>query len=42
MRVTLRIKRFNPEKDQKPWWGDYVAEVEPDERLLDALYYVKS
>ncbi len=42
MRVTLRIQRFNPEKDQKPWWGDYVAEVEPDERLLDALYYVKS
>ena len=42
MRVTLRIKRFNPEKDEKPWWGDYVAEAEPDERLLDALYYVKS
>ena len=42
MHVTLRIKRFNPEKDQKPWWGDYVAEAEPDERLLDALYYVKS
>ena len=42
MRVTLRIKRFNPEKDQNPWWGEYVAEAEPDERLLDALYYVKS
>ena len=42
MRVTLRIKRFNPEKDEKPWWGDYEAEAEPDERLLDALYYVKS
>ena len=42
MRVTLRIHRFNPEKDQKPWWGEYAAEVEPDERLLDALYYVKS
>ena len=23
MQVTLRIKRFNPEKDKEPWWGEY-------------------
>jgi hypothetical protein len=24
MQVQLRIRRFNPEKDKKPWWGDYT------------------
>ena len=41
MQVTLRIKRFNPEKDQKPWWGEYRIDAEPTDRLLDALNYVK-
>jgi succinate dehydrogenase / fumarate reductase iron-sulfur subunit len=41
MKITLRIKRFNPEKDKKPWWGEYTAEVGPHDRLLDALNYVK-
>lgn len=41
MKVKLRIKRFNPEKDQKPWWGEYEVEAEPTDRLLDALNYVK-
>ena len=37
MRIRLRIKRFNPEKDEKPWWGEYDVEVEPSDQLLDAL-----
>ena len=41
MQVTLRIKRFNPEKDKQPWWGEYKIEAEPTDRLLDALNYVK-
>jgi succinate dehydrogenase / fumarate reductase iron-sulfur subunit len=41
MQVTLRIKRFNPEKDTKPWWGEYQVEAEPTDRLLDALNHVK-
>ncbi|MCS6845515.1 MAG: succinate dehydrogenase iron-sulfur subunit [Caldilineales bacterium] len=41
MRVTLRIKRFNPEKDEKPWWGEYEVDVEPNDQLLDALHKVK-
>ncbi len=41
MRYTLRIKRFNPEKDDKPWWGEYTVEAEPTDRVLDALHYVK-
>ena len=41
MKVTLRIKRFNPEQDQAFWWGEYEVEAEPTDRLLDALNYVK-
>ena len=41
MQVTLKIKRFNPEKDKEAWWGEYKIEAEPTDRLLDALNYVK-
>lgn len=41
MQVRLRIKRFNPERDEKPWWGEYTVEAEPTDRVLDALHYVK-
>jgi succinate dehydrogenase / fumarate reductase iron-sulfur subunit len=41
MKVHLKIKRFNPEKDQKAWWGEYDVEVEPTDRVLDALHQVK-
>lgn len=41
MKIHLRIKRFNPEKDKKPWWGEYDVEVEPTDRVLDALHQVK-
>jgi succinate dehydrogenase / fumarate reductase iron-sulfur subunit len=41
MKVTLKIKRFNPEKDKAPYWGEYQVEAEPTDRLLDALNYVK-
>ena len=41
MNVHLKIKRFNPEKDTKPWWGEYDVDVEPSDRLLDALHVVK-
>jgi succinate dehydrogenase / fumarate reductase, iron-sulfur subunit len=41
MNVTLRIQRFNPETDDKPHWEEYSLEVEPSDRLLDALHHVK-
>jgi succinate dehydrogenase iron-sulfur subunit len=41
MNVILKIQRFNPEKDQKPYWEEYRVEVEPADRLLDALNQVK-
>lgn len=41
MRVHLKIKRFNPEKDTRPYWGEYDVEAEPTDRVLDALHKVK-
>ncbi len=41
MKVTLKIKRYNPEQDQKAHWESYALEVEPTDRLLDALHQVK-
>jgi succinate dehydrogenase / fumarate reductase iron-sulfur subunit len=41
MKTTLRILRFNPEADQRPHWQEYEVEVEPTDRLLDALNLVK-
>lgn len=41
MQVTMRIRRYNPETDSKPWWGEYQVDVEPTDRVLDALHQVK-
>lgn len=41
MLVTLKILRFNPERDRRPWWGEYKVEAEPGERVLDLLHTVK-
>ena len=41
MRVQLKIQRFDPETQDKPVWGTYVADVDDNARVLDALHYVK-
>ncbi len=41
MEVTVRIKRYDPEKDGEPWWGEYKVEVDETDRVLDALHYIK-
>ncbi|MEJ7761197.1 MAG: succinate dehydrogenase iron-sulfur subunit [Thermomicrobiales bacterium] len=41
MNVTLRIKRYNPEQDVKPRFEEYQVEVEPTDRVLDALNQIK-
>ena len=41
MRVQLKIQRFDPETQDKPVWGNYVADVDDNARVLDALHYVK-
>jgi succinate dehydrogenase / fumarate reductase, iron-sulfur subunit len=39
--VILKIRRFNPERDTEPHWERYEVPVEPGDRLLDALHFVK-
>jgi len=42
MEITLRIRRFNPEKDKKPYWGTYVLkDCQPTNRVLELLHRVK-
>ena len=42
MQVNMRIRRFNPEKDTKPYWGEYtINDVNPNDSVLDALHRVK-
>lgn len=41
MNVTLRIRRYNPQSDSAPGFQDFEVCVEPTDRLLDALMFVK-
>ncbi|MFU8773157.1 MAG: 2Fe-2S iron-sulfur cluster-binding protein, partial [Anaerolineales bacterium] len=42
MQVTLRIYRYNPEKDEKPYYQNYTLEADPTDRVLDLLEYIKA
>ena len=39
--VLLKIRRFDPEKDQRPYWAEYRVKVEAHDRLLDGLNTIK-
>src|SRR5262249_4223513 len=41
MNILLRIKRFDPDRDKKPYWSEFRVEADPIERLLDALNTIK-
>lgn len=42
MQAALRIRRFNPEKDTDPWWGEYTLDdVNKTDSVLDLLHRVK-
>ena len=42
MQAKLRIRRFNPETDKKPWWGEYtLVDVLRTDTVLDLLHRVK-
>ncbi len=41
MKIILKILRFNSEIDDKPQYQSYTVEVEPTDRLLDALMHIK-
>jgi succinate dehydrogenase / fumarate reductase iron-sulfur subunit len=39
--ATLKILRFNPTEDRQPVYREYKVEVEPTDRVLDALNSLK-
>jgi len=41
MEVTVKVFRFNPEKDKKPHYEYYKMEAQPTDRVLDMLEYIK-
>lgn len=41
MKVHFKIRRYNPETDEGPWWGQYDVDVDPTDRVLDGLHAVK-
>jgi len=41
MRVTLKVKRYDPEKDARPYWAEYRVDARSTDRVLDVLNHVK-
>jgi succinate dehydrogenase / fumarate reductase iron-sulfur subunit len=41
MNITLRIRRYNPENGCDPEYQDFTIDVQPTDRLLDCLMFVK-
>ncbi|HEB64909.1 MAG TPA: succinate dehydrogenase iron-sulfur subunit [Chloroflexi bacterium] len=41
MQVTLKVYRYNPEKDKKPHYDTFTLEADPTERVLDLMERIK-
>ena len=41
MNIILRVSRYDPQTDKAPRFQDFKVEVEPTDRLLDALMFIK-
>ena len=39
--VELKVKRYNPDTDDKPHWQVFTVQAEPTDRVLDALHTVR-
>jgi succinate dehydrogenase / fumarate reductase, iron-sulfur subunit len=40
-KLTVRIKRYDPERDDAPHWETYRVEADPTDRVLDVLLAIK-
>lgn len=38
--VSLKIQRFDPERDQEPYWREYTIDARPGMTILEALFEV--
>jgi len=41
VRLTLKIRRYNPAVRPDAWWDEFAVNMHPTDRLLDALHEVK-
>ena len=41
MKVVLEVRRYNPESDGEPHFERYEVDVNPTDRVLDALMFIK-
>jgi succinate dehydrogenase / fumarate reductase iron-sulfur subunit len=41
MQLTMKIRRYDPEKDARPRWQEFKLDVAPTERVLDVLNHIK-
>ncbi len=39
--LTVRIQRFNPEVDKKPYWKEYKVQAQENAQVLDVLHDIK-
>jgi succinate dehydrogenase / fumarate reductase iron-sulfur subunit len=39
--LTVRIRRYNPEKSEESWWDEWTLEVDPLDRLVEVLHQIK-
>jgi succinate dehydrogenase / fumarate reductase iron-sulfur subunit len=43
MRIDIRIRRFDPERDRAPHWESYFVDADPKmDRVLDLLHRIKN
>jgi len=41
MQISMKIRRYDPEKDPRPHWQEFKLDVAPTERVLDVLNDIK-
>jgi succinate dehydrogenase / fumarate reductase iron-sulfur subunit len=41
MTINVKIKRFNPEVDKRPYWAEYKMTARPTDRVLDVMNQIK-
>ena len=41
MNLNIKVKRYNPEEDKRPYWAEYKMDAEPTDRVLDVMNQIK-
>ncbi len=39
--LQLRIRRYNPEVSEDPWWDEFTVQCDPLDRLVEVLHQIK-